>query len=168
MSKNRGFTIEFPATARLLFSGLGSGLVINPKPADHEYTIVAGVQGCAKCKKGILDPVHSAETGTSSDPINVPENRVIDENGNADDKWFAFWEEDCMSPPIWIVRAESFEQAYEDFYSAIPQPLDENTLADYERDADGYYNDLTMTDRGWISTESIQGREIELMEVTCG
>jgi hypothetical protein len=95
----------------------------------------------------------------------VPLTRFYDDTGS-DGDWFAFWEEDCHAPPVYILRADSFESAYEVFCEEFVHPLDEDTLKDYERTPEGDYEGLTLTSRGWISTESIQGHEIELKAVT--
>ena len=96
----------------------------------------------------------------------VPLTRIYDDTGSGG-SWFGMYEEGCMSPPIYLIRADSFESAYEVFCEEFVHPLDEETLKDYEQTSDGDYEGLTITGKGWISTESIQGHEIELKEVTC-
>ena len=138
-------TLEVPTTARLVFRmPSGSRLIINPRVCDGREQVNGPDQA-------------------------VPLTRFLDESGDYADQWFAFWEEDCMSPPIYVVRAESFEQAYEDFCNEVVSrfPLSESDLTDYTKTEEGDYEGLTWTDRGWISTENVNGVEIRLVEVTC-
>lgn len=103
------------------------------------------------------------------DVHNVPTSRIIDECGDSDAKWFAFYEEDCFDPPIWIVRAESFERAYEDFVDSRPEvnleDLDEDQREELEGSGDlsGYAYNLSGR---LVYTEAIMGHEVELKEVT--
>lgn len=96
----------------------------------------------------------------------VPLSRVYDDTGS-DGQWFGMYEEDCADPPIYLIRADSFESAYEVFCEEFASTLDEITLSDYERTPDGDFEGLTLTSRGWISTEAIMGYEVDLKEVTC-
>ena len=142
-------------TTRLEFSGMGRPLVINPRE-------------CKGDSRGVFWPMCSCEgcCREGSEISAVPLSRFIDESGDYEGRFFAFWDEDCMDPPLYVVRAESFEQAYEDFCNEVVEPLDDATLADYERNADGDYDDLTLNEKGWISTESVNGREIDLVSAT--
>lgn len=161
-------------STRLVFKGMGQHLIINPRPAKCEFQFDpnAGNYSCAECDKSGFDDDHHEECwGASGGPLRIPLERVIDEYADSESPWFAFWEEDCFEPPIWIVRAESFEQAYEDFVDALPaadlEDLDEDQRAMVEGGGnlpDGY----TFDSQGALKhTETIQGREIELIEVTC-
>lgn len=99
----------------------------------------------------------------------VPLSRVIDESGDSEAVWFAFFEEDCFDPPIYIVRAESWEQAYEDFLDTRPD-ADLSDWSDEERaefEAGGNHPDgYSFTSDGRIVySEAVMGYEIELKEV---
>lgn len=96
--------------------------------------------------------------------VSVPLTRVIDECGDSDAPWFAFWEADCMSPPISVVRAESFERAYEDFCDTLPA-ADMSDFSESERYnvPDGY---TIASDGRYVHTENVNGCEIELISVS--
>lgn len=125
--------------ARLVFGWRFSNLVVNPTEAER------------------FD-VHA-----------VPVSRIIDECGDSDARWFGFYEEDCMDPPIYLVRARTFEQAYEDFIDSRPEvsleDLDEEQREELEKSGDlsGYAYDSSGR---LVYTEAIMGYEIELKEVT--
>lgn len=127
--------------ARLVFGWRFSNLVVNPRESER------------------------------FDVHNVPTSRIIDECGDADARWFGFYEEDCASPPIYLVRAHTFEQAYEDFIDSRPEvdvdDLDEEQRAMVE-DREGNLPDgYTIDSSGrLVCTETIMGYEVELKEVT--
>ena len=100
------------------------------------------------------------------DVHHVPLSRVYDDTGSGG-LWFGMYEEDCAYPPIYLIRADSFESAYEVFCEEFVNPLDEDALRDCECTPEGDYENLTLTSRGWISTEAIMGYEVDLKEVTC-
>jgi hypothetical protein len=153
--------IEFDLTkTRLEFSGMGRPLVINPRECKGDASGKKYPSCSSHDKHECREDV---DFSTFECPTTVPLSRMLDESGDYAASWYAFWEEDCMDPPIWIVRADSFEQAYEDFCNEAIEPLDEATLADYTRNEEGDYDDLTLTEKGWISTEATQGREICLV-----
>ena len=132
--------IEFPLeSTRLVFSGMGRPLVLNPR--ECKGSPLAPSKIWPHC--GAAD--HQCREIYTSEISAVPLSRFLDESGDYAASWFAFWEEDCMDPPIWIVRAESFEQAYEDFINEVVSrsPLSESDLTDYEKTPDGDYEGLT-------------------------
>ena len=125
--------------ARLVFGWRFSNLVVNPTEAER------------------------------FDAHSVPTSRIIDESGDAEAKWFGFYEEDCMAPPIYLVRAHTFEQAYEDFIDSRPEvsfeDLDEEQREELEKSGglSGYAYDSSGR---LVYTETIMGYEVELKEVT--
>ena len=127
-------------SARVVFSPIGRGSVVSSL---------------------VINPRESEQF----DVHNVPLTQVIDDSGS-DGFFFAFWEEDCAFPPIYIVRADSFESAYEVFVEEFCTPLDDVTLQDYEGSEDAGYDDLTWTERGWVSTESVMGQALTVREVS--
>lgn len=144
MSIKRGFTIEFPATARLVFrTPMGSLLIVNPRECKGDK---AG-KVWPHCSGPISKPDHDCKENVHGPDASVPVSSFVDNQYGAtdyDSPWFAFWEEDCMSPPISVVRASSFEAAYEDFLDTLPEA---------ELDV--------------VHTENVNGCEIKLIEVTC-
>lgn len=158
MPSEAKITIEVPLkSTRLEFGGMGRPLVINPRECEGTRSVMTKtIHVWPYCSRATAHQCKERSPEISA----VPLSRFIDESGDYVDQFFAFWEEDCMDPPIWIVRAESFEKAYEDFVEQVVSrfPLSESDLTDYE--------DLTWTDNGWVSTESVNGREIELISAT--
>ena len=78
------------------------------------------------------------------------------------DHFFAFWVEDCFAPPIAIIRATLFEDAYEIFCDEFSRwmAIDETDLHDYDRETLNYSASGVA-----IDTESVQGEEIELLRI---
>lgn len=155
-------TIEFPETARMVFKMPGRAhLIVNPRECKGDDRKLVwphcSTRNSHACKEMINGPDAS-----------VPVSRVIDNQYGGTDyasPWFAFWEADCMAPPIYIVRAESWEAAYEDFCDVIA-PISDSDLPDYLNAAgefEGNYNSNGQP----IDTESVNGCEISLIEVTC-
>jgi hypothetical protein len=95
--------------------------------------------------------------------------KIIADNYSDDDPFFIFFEQDCMSPLLTLVRAESFESAYELFVETLT-PLSDTDLADYVTGTDDNgnpeYASLTWTDNGFVTTELVQGFECYLVSVT--
>ena len=63
-----------------------------------------------------------------------------------------------MQPPVYIIRARTFEDAYEAFVEEFGDIVDEVDLKDYDKDDPR----LTWTDRGPVDTESVMGHELTL------
>lgn len=161
--------IEFDLTkTRLEFSGMGRPLVINPHPAKcPAFKFVPGNNyTCGTCGKSGTGPEHSGE-GSPEISV-VPLTRFLDESGDYAASWFAFWEEDCMDPPIWIVRAESFERAYEDFCETLPEVNVEDLDADQiAAEKEGNLSGYSYADGvGLVYTEAVNGREIDIVSAT--
>ena len=71
-----------------------------------------------------------------------------------------------MSPRLTLVRAESFESAYE-AYAETLTPLRASELADYvNEDGNPEYDSLTWTSGGYVTTELVHGFECYLASVT--
>ena len=82
---------------------------------------------------------------------------LYDDYGNGGE-WFGFYFEDCMQPPVYIIRARTFEDAYEAFVEEFGDIVDEVDLKDYDKDDPR----LTWTDRGPVDTASVMGHELTL------
>lgn len=118
--------------------------------------------------------VINAEESERFDVHNVPVSRVIDNQYGAADSaspWFAFYVEDCFDPPIWLVRADSWESAYDDFVDALPETdlgdLDEDQRNELESTGDlsGYTYDSS----GLLKyTEAVMGYETKIVSVRKG
>ena len=130
-------------TARLEFRWAHPNLVINPRESD-----APGIDVRA-----------------------VPAERVLlGDSYSSDERWFAFYEEDCFDPPVWIVRADSWETAYEVFCDEALDSVDLEDLDPEQRVAvegegnlpDGY---SISSDGKLIYTETSMGYEIELISV---
>ena len=166
-----GYTLELPSAARLVFdAGMSVKLVINPRPAACTFVFYPEGAGyiCKTCGKWGSHADHFSEAEHSGGVMGIPANRVLDESGDWAGSWFAFWEEDCRSPPIYIVRAESFEAAYEDFCGTLPNAepdMDEDQRTQWEHSGMDHY---TYSDAAGhvVFTENVNGREIRLIEVT--
>lgn len=119
---------------RLFFTGFGEGLVVHPWEGEA--------------------------VDFSLGPQSVPLSRIIDNQyGSADasSPWFAFWQEDCAFPPIYLVRAETWEAAYEDFCDEVLEPLSADDMTDYDED------EVARNSSGEpIDTESVQGCAVRL------
>lgn len=91
-----------------------------------------------------------------------------------DGKWFAIWNEDCFQPSVYIVRADSFESAYETFIDefgaqACGTIAEDDDVSNY---GDGAtiesllgFGVLTWTPNGIIDTEAVRGEEITLTSI---
>ena len=121
---------------RLFFTGFGEGLVVHPWEGEA--------------------------VDFSSGPQSVPPSRIIDNqygSTDASSPWFAFWQEDCAFPPIYLVRAETWEAAYDDFCDTL-EPLSADDMTDYDEDT------VARNSSGEpIDTESVQGRALRLASV---
>jgi hypothetical protein len=76
-----------------------------------------------------------------------------------DDPWFAFWVADCFDPSIHVIRAPSFETAYEVF---CEREADRGFYL--IRDGDPDYDDDAGTwtgDGRRVDSEPFQGRELD-------
>lgn len=165
--------IKISEKARLVFKGFGSGLIVNPRKRDCSYLehthIPIGSSAIWYCNKHKCLAESCDETGMSYQPTRA--SGLIDESGGPEALWFAFWEEDCAWPAIHVVRAESWEQAYEDFCDSLPdvpesdlEGVDGYLIGDENSNLpDGY---SFTSDGRIVYTENVNGREIELVEVT--
>src|SRR3954468_7216820 len=97
-------------------------------------------------------PHHSIKTTT--------EHYIDDTDG----EWFACYNVDCFDPPMAIIRARSFETAYEVFCNEFEKWLavDDISAADYPED-DRNYND----NGTHIDTDGVQLHPLTLVSVTC-
>lgn len=79
-------------------------------------------------------------------------------------KWFIFVIADCYFPPLYAVRHESFESAYEEFcdWQVEQLKIEELDLKDYDENALHYSSNGAP-----IDTESVQGFEVTLVRVEC-
>lgn len=77
-------------------------------------------------------------------------------------KWFACYNVDCFDPPMAIIRARSFESAYEVFCDEFSDWLkvDDVDAADYPED-DRNYNSSGVH----IDTDNVQIHELTLLSV---
>jgi hypothetical protein len=81
--------------------------------------------------------------------------------------YFAFWVEDCFDPSVAIVRADSFEDAYETFCDEFSDwlKIDESDLPDYtDEETDEYTGNYSASGVA-IDTEAVNGRELTLLRV---
>lgn len=109
--------------------------------------------------------------------------------------FFAFWIEDCFDPPVYVVRARTFETAYETFCDEFSRliTIDDSDLPDYitcsecganigadqiseyqptetpctDAHCTGHYDDhITYNASGVaIDTDNVQGRQIQLLRI---
>lgn len=109
-----------------------------------------------------------------NESINTTSNVYVDHTDA--EKWFAFWVADCMDPPIYVIRAESWEDAYDvfvhEFASAIGILSEEDIARDYPAVTDQncltYTSSrLTHTSSGMVDTEPVKGDEITLITIDC-
>lgn len=77
-------------------------------------------------------------------------------------EFYLFCNCDCAFPPVAIIRADSWEQAYETFCDEFSRwmAIDETDIADYEEDSLNYSASGVA-----IDTDSVQGFEVILTEV---
>jgi hypothetical protein len=82
---------------------------------------------------------------------------------DTDGKWFACYNVDCFDPPFAIVRARSFETAYEVFCDEFEDWLkvDDSDAKDYPED-DRHYNG----NGTHIDTDNVQLQELTLVTVS--
>lgn len=80
---------------------------------------------------------------------------------DTDGEWYVFFEADCYSPPLYAVRANGWESAYECFIEEFATVISDPDLADYDDDCDH----VAHTSRGPVDTESINGFEVTLARV---
>jgi hypothetical protein len=78
-------------------------------------------------------------------------------------EWFACYVVDCFDPPFAIIRARSFESAYEVFCDEFADwmKVEESSAADYPED------DRTYNSNGvHIDTDSVQIQPVDLVSIT--
>lgn len=77
--------------------------------------------------------------------------------------WFACYNVDCFDPPMAVIRARTFEQAYEIFCDEFSDWLkvDEADAVDYPEDARNYNNSGVH-----IDTDNVQIRPMHLVSLT--
>lgn len=131
--------IELPTTARMVFV---TQLVTNPAlPIDTTY---------------ILNPLDDEP----SDALRIVKlSGIIDEEQDAEARWFIFCEADCAWPAHYVVRALTWEQAEEDFIEACVEPLHDDEVEDE-------YDGPRKRSGEPVNTENVMGREARLIEVT--
>jgi hypothetical protein len=90
----------------------------------------------------------------------VTDHYIDDPSGS----WFAFANVDCFDPPFAIIRARSFEAAYDVFCDEFERwiQVDAPDAADYPEE-DRVYNGHGTH----IDTDNVQGFELRLVSVTC-
>ena len=104
----------------------------------------------------------------NSDSFGTIQEILIDES---DDKWFLFWVEDCYTPPIYLVSADSLDTAYEIFIDYAAEKchlkIETEDLSDYGVVDDNYddYSGNSTGDGVPVDTESVNGTECRLIRV---
>lgn len=85
----------------------------------------------------------------------------VDEGAWASDVWVAFSIQDCFDPPVYIVRASSWEEAYETFidWQVDQLKIEEADLKDYDEGSLHYSSNGVPVD-----TESVYGVQVRLIE----
>jgi hypothetical protein len=78
-------------------------------------------------------------------------------------QWFACFNMDCFDPPFAVVRARSWESAYEVFCDEFERWLavDESSTADYPEEDRNYNGNGTH-----IDTDNVQIHQLSLIQVT--
>lgn len=136
--KRQHFDLEIDAhKAVLRFTLHGRPLVHDPRPQEDR------------------PPLLSHEGARASS--------VSADEGFADSPWFAFWAEDCAFPVFHVIRAQSWEDAYEVF---CEQEADRGHYLIQEGDPDYSEDDGHWTGDGRrVDTECFQGAEVTLASV---
>jgi hypothetical protein len=85
--------------------------------------------------------------------------------------WYMFWCADCFSPPMDLVRGDSFEDAYEYYIDWAAEhrglKIEEPDLKDY--DIDGDNPTCSFTSEGIpVDTNSVNGTEVYLYKLVLG
>jgi hypothetical protein len=95
----------------------------------------------------------------SNDIKRTSEHYIDDPEG----RWFAFYNVDCFDPPFAIIRARSFETAYEIFCDEFERWLavDATAAVDYPEDDRNYNGNGTH-----IDTDNVHGHELFLVSVS--
>lgn len=141
---------ELPATIDIGEIANARELVFTNGNADHRYILQP--KGTAEDYLSTLKrfPHHSIKR--------TSEHYIDDTSG----EWFACYNVDCFDPPMAIVRARSFEQAYEVFCDEFSDWLkvDESDAGDYPEDARNYSGSGVH-----IDTDNIQIHPLTLVEV---
>jgi hypothetical protein len=95
----------------------------------------------------------------------------VDEYGG--DKWYVLYVADCFDPPLYAMRADSFEDAYEDFI-CLPSfvkfyGIGPDEAADYEgMDPETGEGAPAYNDNGdAVDTESVQALSYDPMDLYC-
>ena len=85
----------------------------------------------------------------------------LEQAGFANDVWVAFYIEDCFDPPVYIVRASSWEEAYEGFidWQVDQLKIEEPDLKDYDEESLHYSSNGVP-----VGTEGVRGKEVWLIE----
>jgi hypothetical protein len=86
----------------------------------------------------------------------------IDDTNGA---WFAFYNVDCFDPPMAIIRARTFEDAYEVFCDEFEDwiKVEDADAGDYPEDDRTYNGNGTH-----IDTDNVRGHELWLLTVSLG
>lgn len=119
----------------------------------------------------VWNPDKTVESHDLMDRVGGPYHIVdfLDESDG--ERWFIFAVVDCHFPARDLVRADSFEGAYEEYVDWAAEnrhiKIEEGDYADYKVESDestcGWTSDGTPVD-----TESIQGHEVQLWKIAVG
>ncbi len=84
---------------------------------------------------------------------------------DTDGKWFVFYVEDSFDPPLFLIRARSWEDAYETFCDEFSDhmKIEDADLKDYDEDRLHYSASGVP-----IDDEAAQGHEVTLDTIICG
>ena len=125
---------------------------------------------CSKIKRAIFlrsdnATLHPLVLGEKLEDCHII-SEILNEDSD-DERWFIFYVEDCYSPPMTLVRARSWEEAYEIYidWAAEHRGLEitEDARKDYEG-PDGLV--CSYTSNGVpVDTKSIQGFEVRLERI---
>ncbi len=80
-------------------------------------------------------------------------------------KWFIFYVADCFDPPMFLIRARTWEDAYDTFcdeFSSLMR-IEDADLKDYDEDTLHYSASGVP-----IDDEAAQGHEVTLDTIICG
>jgi hypothetical protein len=125
-------------------------LVFTSGNADHRYILQPATTQEDTLSTMLRHPHHQIKRTT--------EHYIDDTSG----KWFYFANVDCFDPPIAIIRARSFESAYEVFCDEFERwmVVDEPDAKDYPEDERNYNSNGTH-----IDASGVQGYELKLLSI---
>lgn len=127
-------------------------LVFAQDLGDHRYILQA---------KGTKEDYLSTLARFPDHQIKRTQEHYIDDT---DGDWFAFFNVDCFDPPFAVIRARSFESAYEIYCDEFSEGLavDEESAKDYPED-DRDYNSSGVH----IDASGVQGFQLRLISILC-